>query len=288
MDFEQLRQLETIERCGTISAAADELHITQPSLSRSVQRLEADLGQKLFDRTPNRVTFNDAGELALKHAKRILAEEQSMRDAFDDLSRRQRTLRVATVAPAPSWHLTSIVVMRFPGTILNPEIMSDENVRSELINRACDLAITLSPIELPGIVCTPLMAEDLALFTPHDSPFAQKESVSFSELDGRPFLVFEQIGFWMNLCNKKLPNSQLIIQKDRTVFVQLLASTKLDGFTSNAAEPTAILETRVRVPIEDAEAHVMFYLCSHEDASERVRQIAEAVAVAQAQEPSQQ
>lgn len=50
MELEQMRQLEAIERLGTVSAAAEELHISQPALSRSIQRLEAELGCTLFDR----------------------------------------------------------------------------------------------------------------------------------------------------------------------------------------------------------------------------------------------
>lgn len=54
MDFDQLRQLDAIDREGTISAAAERLHLSQPALSRSVQRLEAELGQPLFDRSGRR------------------------------------------------------------------------------------------------------------------------------------------------------------------------------------------------------------------------------------------
>ena len=50
---------------GTISAAAEKLHLTQPSLSRSMKRLETDLGQELFDRTRNHVELNEAGRLAV-------------------------------------------------------------------------------------------------------------------------------------------------------------------------------------------------------------------------------
>ena len=128
MELEQLRQLVEVERCGTISAAAEELHITQPSLSRSIRRLERDLGQDLFDRGRNSVTLNEAGRLALTHAKRILADVRLMRNDYDELSKHERTIRVASVAPAPTWRLTALVVERFPGTILGPELMGEASV----------------------------------------------------------------------------------------------------------------------------------------------------------------
>ena len=51
-----------------------------------------------------------------------------MRNDFDELSKHERTIRVASVAPAPTWRLTALVVERFPGTILGPELMGEASV----------------------------------------------------------------------------------------------------------------------------------------------------------------
>lgn len=101
MELEQLRQLDAIARTGTFSAAADELHTSQPSISRSMRALERELGCELFSRSRNRAELNDAGRRALDHARAILAEERRMRDAFAELTRTNRTLAIASVAPAP-------------------------------------------------------------------------------------------------------------------------------------------------------------------------------------------
>ena len=76
MELEQMRQLDAIARQGTISAAAEELHLSQPALSRSIRRLERELGQELFDRTHNSATLNDAGRLAVDHARNLLRDER--------------------------------------------------------------------------------------------------------------------------------------------------------------------------------------------------------------------
>lgn len=273
MELEQLHQLDAIDRYGTISAAAEGLHLTQPSLSRSIKRLEADLGHELFERTRNKVTFNEAGRLALEHARAILADERRMRDAFDELSRRRRTLEVGSVAPAPSWRLTALVVERFPGTILDPEIMTVVQVESALINRSIDLAITLRPIQLPNVSSVRLMTEDLYFNAPAGHALVGNSTVSFADLDGEAFLVFEQIGFWMDVCRRNLPNSQLIVQKDYNVFLQLANSTDLCSFATDAPEHIVDDDTRVRIPIVDADAHATFFLCALSDAPERVSQI---------------
>ena len=69
VELEQLRQLDAIAREGTMSAAARVLHISQPALSRSLGRLETELGLQLFDRAGRRLVFNDAGRVAFEHAR---------------------------------------------------------------------------------------------------------------------------------------------------------------------------------------------------------------------------
>ena len=281
MEIEQLRQLVAVERCGTISAAAEEMNITQPSLSRSIRRLERDLGQELFDRGHNSVRLNAAGELAVSHAKRILADVRLMRDDFDELAKRERTIRIASVAPAPTWRLTALVVERFPGTILGPELMGESQAQEQLLNRDSDLAILRRPMALPTLRSVPLMTEDLYASVPTGHPLARRASVSFSDLDGEPFLLFKGIGSWMDVVHEHLPSSRLVLQEDRAVFLQMLRTSDLLAFTSDAPENAGGSGAdvgRVALPINDADAHATFFLLSYVDASGRVGEIVDWVA----------
>lgn len=267
MEFDQLQALVTIEREGTVSAAASALHTSQPAVSRAISRLEDSLGQALFDRTRNSISFNDAGRLALTHAHEILAARQRMRDAFDDLARRLRTLRVWSVAPAPTWKLTSLVADSLPGTILQTDLEDEHAVERAILNGDADLAITLKPLALPSIRCTPFMTEDLCVSAPPGHPLATQPSTSFSDLDGETFLVLEQVGFWKEVVDRHAPNAIMIIQKDPTVFTQLLQSTDLLGFATDVAENVHMIGSRAMVPLIDAEAHATYFLCAREAAT---------------------
>lgn len=66
-----------------------------------MQRLEAELGQSLIDRSGRHSQLNEAGKIALDYAHQILREERLMREALNVYARRQNVLSVATVAPAP-------------------------------------------------------------------------------------------------------------------------------------------------------------------------------------------
>ena len=78
IEHEHLRHLEAFARYGTLSKAAEELHISQPTLTRSMQKLEDEIGVPLFLRTKNHLEFNANGELAADYARRILEQTDSM------------------------------------------------------------------------------------------------------------------------------------------------------------------------------------------------------------------
>lgn len=278
MEFVQLRQLDAIARAGTISAAADELHTSQPSVSRSMRALERELGCELFERTRNHVELNEAGRLALRHARAILAEERRMRDAFDELTRRSRTIAIASVAPAPVWRLTERVTERFPGTILTSELLDDEQeVERRLFARSADLAITRRPMGLPNVTCASLMVENLSVFVPKGDELAGRTSVRFSELDGRTFLMNAEVGFWGDVVRAAMPSARFIEQTDSLVLSQLIRSSDLLGFITDVTGPQHADERRVRVPIQDADAHATFYVVALLDAPDAVAQIVDLV-----------
>ena len=271
MELEQLRQLDEIARCGTLQAAAERLHLSQSALSRSLKHLEDDLGQSLFDRTRNSMQINAAGRMALEHARLILAEERRLRDDFASLAKRERTVRVASVAPAPTWRLSSLVLEQYPTTIVEPDIASERDVDARLLNGTCDLAITAHEPKLPTISSTVFMHESLYANVPVGHVLHDRESLTFAELDGLTFLVYGGIGFWHDIHTRMLPFAQFVTQPDRTIFLQQVRTSNLLTFTTNAPENTSRHESRRAIPITNPEAHVTFYLCMRTDAPERVR-----------------
>lgn len=261
MELEQLRQLDAIAREGTMSAAARALHLSQPALSRSVQRLETDLGTPLFSRDGRRVALNDTGRVAVDWARQILRDERLMRDAIDSVARRARSLRVGTVAPAPLWRLTGLMVEAFPRETLTSEIAEAAAVVRGVLDGAFDLGIVCEPPTNPLLRSCELMRENLAVTLPPNHPLASRASVPLSELDGSTFLILTGIGFWRSLVERALPHATFIEQDDRMVFTQLARTTPHCTFVTDAPymenDP---VPGRTVVPLEEPEAHVTFHL----------------------------
>lgn len=273
MEFDQLRQLDAIERCGTMLAASRELHISQPALSRSIKRLEEEFGQPLFSRSGRHVRLNDTGRTAVDWARQILRDESLMRNAIDIIAQRARALRVGTVAPAPLWRLTRYLVERFPQETLTSETTSPEDVLRGVLDGIYDLGIVAEAPNVPGLTATHLMDENLAVSLPPNHPLAARKRVTCDDLKGETFLIFTDIGFWRERVDRALPHTTLIEQRDREVFMQLAHSTPHCTFVTDAPHNQGALAGRSIVPLDDEIAHATFHLIMRTDAPGLARQL---------------
>lgn len=276
MDLGQLRQLDAIDAAGTLSAAADAVHLSQPALSRSLARLERELGTPLFDRPGRRLVLNDAGRATLVHARAILREERALRSELADLARAERTLRVGTVAPAPLWRLTALMVERFPERVLTSETLGDEAVLDGVLAGALDLGICLRPHPLPTLRSVPLMTENLSVSLPEGHPLAGRDSVALGDLDGESVLLYAAIGFWREVCERAMPSARFLVQEDREVFLRLLTPSAPPYFLTDApalAGSEVARGGRCLVPVADAAAHATFYLLRREDLAEQAAEV---------------
>lgn len=267
MEFEQLKQLCAIADKGTFSAASRALHLSQPALSRSIQKLESELGQQLFDRCGRNAKLNDAGKLAVEHAKLVLHEAQIMHDVMTDHARAARALKVGTIAPAPLWRLTALLIELMPQTLLSSVTLSAREIEQQILNGQIDLGISTQPCGLPTIRCCQLMTESLSICLPANHKFAQHKSISAEELDGETFLLSKDIGFWQDYCDTYYPHSKFIVQEDRVVFEQMLAHSALPYFVTDVPSLRAnVTEDRVIVPLRDTSAHATYFLLVRQDA----------------------
>ena len=96
MDITALEYFKIIAESGSLTKAAQQLHITQPAMSAMLKKLEEELEVELFDRSPNRIHLNKAGEVALVHVNTILRNVEQLK--ADVLS----AARQIRLSPSPS------------------------------------------------------------------------------------------------------------------------------------------------------------------------------------------
>lgn len=269
MTIEQLEHIACVARTGSISRAAAELHMSQPALSRSIRRLEDELGCDLLRRTANRSALTEAGRIAADYADDLLRTYRRMRDELSSLETRRRMLRVGTCAPAPLWRVTQLVVETSPGTIIASESLDSQHLERALMENTLDAAIMLNPLALPGFISQPIMTESLSVLLPRTHPLASKQTLRFCDIDGETFLIYSNIGFWRDVVERELPHATFLWQEDRSMFEILLSTSDALAFSTEAATPYTSHQTenvaRVAVPLSDASASATFYLVYRTD-----------------------
>ena len=132
LELEQLTQLMAVAEHGTLSAAAEALHISQPSLTRSMQKLENVLGVALFERKKNRVLLNEAGLLAVEEAGKVLSAAEGMETRMAAYARSLRTIAVGSCAPAPMWEVTPLLSRQYPEMTITAEMNEPDKLEETL------------------------------------------------------------------------------------------------------------------------------------------------------------
>lgn len=265
-----LEQLDAFARNGTLRRAAEELHITQPALSRSMKKLESELGVTLFERNNSKITLNETGKIAAEYAKRVLDADREMVERTLAFDRSLRTVVVGSCAPFPIQELMPVLQEQFAGLALMTEISDDERLTEGIKNGLYQLAILHERMEDAALVCQRYLEEQLYITIPQGHPLSAKKEVSFQDLDGISILTGVSAGFWLDLCREKLKASNLLIQNSVDVMTELVDASTLPVFNSDRMlERGYGVPGRVSLPISDPEAHAIYYLvCS---ASEQKR-----------------
>lgn len=285
MDIEQLRQFDAIARCDTISAAAAELKMSQSALSRSIARLESELGVELLERNGKRISIGRDGAVLLDYARAILHEERLLRMAAAECANRTHAITVCTVAPAPLWRLTAIALEHFPAQILTSRLEGQRDVERDMMNGSADLGISMKPVSYPSVRCKHLMDERLSISVPQGHALAEKRRLEPRDLEGQTMFMLERVGFWADAVQSAFPKTDFVIQQDPEVLNKMAANPSALMFTSDAPYQRHN-EGRVSIPLDDPCMCASFYLLVSTEATATAQAIFDAaISSASSSEP---
>jgi LysR family hydrogen peroxide-inducible transcriptional activator len=194
MDLDQLRYfLRVAERQSFTKAAAD-LAISQPALSRSIQKLEEDLGLPVFERQARAVVLTDAGRLLQSRARQALALLDDTRTEITDDGRSGR-LRIGAIPTVAPYFLPD-VLRRFTKAFPNASVVVREETTALLL-KACgdgeiDLGILALPVSAPSLDVEALFEEELLLVMPPDHPLASRPTIRIADIESLPFILLDE------------------------------------------------------------------------------------------------
>ena len=261
IDVFLLEQLDAFARTGTLSRAAEELHITQPALSRNMKKLEATLGVSLFNRESSKITLNETGKIAAEYARRALDANQEMIEMTLAFDRRERSLALGSCTILPIYDVLPLLQERFIGKAITTELSDRERLLANLRNHQYQLIILADLPEDGDLYCQRLIEDRLCVSFVPDHPLAQKEAITFADLQDISLIAAGNAGYWIYICEQNLPPRNLVIQNNVEALAELVSSSSMPVFSSQRlVDMRNAAPGRVTVPIMDESARAVFYL----------------------------
>lgn len=190
MELLQLKYFMKVAKVQHMTKAANELYISQSSLSRTINRLEEDLGVELFKRDGRQIKLNEYGNIFLKRVEKAFYElEEGKIEIKELLGMKSRTITVGAT-------ITMLLPDVFKEFLrINPNIkfqlfqLSTKEIEKRLEEGTIDFAISTPPIKKKGVISIPLKKDKFFLAVDKDHPFSKKKSVKIKEIKNEPIIA---------------------------------------------------------------------------------------------------
>ena len=186
MDWGSLSAFVAVAERGGFSAAAEQLHLTQPAVSKRIAQLEQVLDVRLFDRLGRQVVLTEAGRLLLPRARQMLAEADAARRALQDLGQEIGGRLSLATSHHVGLHRLPALLRRF--TALHPKVALDirfldsEHAYAQVLQGEVELAVTtLGPTE-PPLQAATVWDDPLRFAVAPDHPLARLPKVTLAEI----------------------------------------------------------------------------------------------------------
>lgn len=196
MEWNQFEYFKTVAKMQHITHAAERLSISQPALSRSIAKLEEELGFPLFDRRGKSIVLNRYGQIFLQHVQRAMQEIAEGQQVIHDLLHPDH----GTISLSFLHSLGSNVV---PG-LISKFLSNNPKIQFKLYQNATNFLLAqLDAGEIDLCLCSPvatkehiqwepLFAEELFVIVPTDHPLASRSSIELKELKDEPVVTFKE------------------------------------------------------------------------------------------------
>ena len=191
----------------------------------------------------------------------MLKTEQNIVYMVQEFDRKLRSITIVSCAPAPLWLLSPNISFYYPDNIISSSICEIDQVIKHIETGQIDIGILPFEYQKDDLCTTHFFTEYLSVCIPFGHSLCSYDKLTFHDLNGYNRLLWDQLGFWTDLCKRKMPASKFLIQTDESEFLELVKSSTLFCFSTNyASYPDEILNDRKRIPIVDDCANVEYWV----------------------------
>lgn len=190
----QLKVFEAVARHNSFTRAAEELFLTQPTVSMQVKQLTKAVGMPLFDQVGKRLSLTQAGEELLKTCDELFEKLDQFEMTVADLKGlKQGRLRVAVITTAKYFvpRLLGPFCERYPGIDISLQVTNHEYILNRLSENLDDLYVMSQLPENMEIACHRILENPLVVVARTDHPLAQEKNISLERVAAEPFIMRE-------------------------------------------------------------------------------------------------
>ena len=190
----QLKVFEAVARHNSFTRAAEELFLTQPTVSMQVKQLTKAVGMPLFDQVGKRLYLTQAGEQLLKTCREVFEHLDQFEMTVADLKGlKQGRLRIAVVTTAKYFipRVLGPFCQRYPGIDVSLQVSNHEYLLGRLGENLDDLYIMSQPPETMEVTYQPVLENPLVVLAPVNHPLAQERNISVERIAAEPFIMRE-------------------------------------------------------------------------------------------------
>jgi DNA-binding transcriptional LysR family regulator len=191
-DLGDLRAFVAVAKLGSFRAAAEELHLSQPALSRRIEKLEAALGVRLFHRTTRKVDMTTVGREFSHRANELLNNlEQSLMGIRDVAAHVSGEVTIACIPSAVRYFLPGILMayhQRYPQIMVRIIDQGANEVLTTLLRNEADFGLNYIGTQEPDLEFEPILKEPFVVACRPEHPLARKKKVTWEELSAHEYM----------------------------------------------------------------------------------------------------
>ena len=196
MEIHQLEYVVAVDQYQHFSLAAEQINVSQPTLSHQIKKLEAELGVQLFIRTTRSIQVTEAGKEFITYAKRILSDiEQAKQAMMEHANLKFGHVRIGAIPNMTYLGITALIVQfkaNYPGINLSLYEDNSESLFKKMNNHEIDVAFINTPNTPPDVAeYYPLIQDHFVLFVSQNHRLSDKKIVSLTELSQEQFIIFK-------------------------------------------------------------------------------------------------
>lgn len=275
MNLNQLKIFYLAAKKKNLSLAAEELFITQPAVTKGIQRLQEFYDMKFVDHIGKQLVLTDAGEVLYEIAEKIFELESKAEESIRDFQQRKRgRIRILSSESFGDYYLPRIIIpfsKAYPLVRIKMNILPTEQVIEHTATLNNDLGFISYPIEHKKLLVKEILEDELVIITPPNHPLARHKGLSPGHLEDQILIMHETGSAPRNAFENYIRKNELEVE----VHLELSSNRAIkraveDGLgialiSRKVANEEIVNKRLMAIPLSDPSMTRRFYMVHHKD-----------------------